>query len=222
MRKSSNRVYKTLVVGVIVLFIGIGIQPAISDVNKKTYKLISKGNTLYVGGVGPDNYTTITSALNDVEHGDTIFVYNDSSPYIERLKIYKSINLIGEDKYSTIIDGNKQFSVIDLNARDVIISGFTIQNSHDKNDGRSSGIGLFSYNITITNNIIRDNRNGIFVERETNNLIKDNLVYNNWQNGIDIDYGSNHIIMNNEIVRSGVYDIYIRASDNNIISNVKY
>ena len=219
MRKSSNRVYKTLVVGVIVLFIGIGIQPAISDVNKKTYKLISKGNTLYVGGVGPDNYTTITSALNDVEHGDTIFVYNDSSPYIERLKIYKSINLIGEDKYSTIIDGNKQFSVIDLNARDVIISGFTIQNSHDKNDGRSSGIGLFSYNITITNNIIRDNRNGIFVERETNNLIKDNLVYNNWQNGIDIDYGSNHIIMNNEIVRSGVYDIYIRASDNNIISN---
>jgi len=208
---------KFLTIGIIIIFLGIAINSSIAM--NTPIKTKSKGITLYVGGSGPDNYTTITSALNEVDHGDTIFVYNDSSPYIERLKIYKSIHLIGEDKNSTVIDGDRQFSVIDLNARDAIISGFTIQNSHDKNDGRSSGIGVFSYNNIISNNIIKGNRNGIFVERETNNIIKDNIVYNNWQNGINIDYGSNQIITNNEIINNGVYDIYIRASDNNIISN---
>ena len=59
--------------------------------------------TLYVGGSGPNNYTKIQDAINDASDGDTVFVYNDSIPYYEHIIINKSINLIGEDKDTTII-----------------------------------------------------------------------------------------------------------------------
>ncbi|RLF47412.1 MAG: hypothetical protein DRN10_03875, partial [Thermoplasmata archaeon] len=35
----------------------------------------TNGNILYVGGSGPNNYTSITEALGDASNGDTIFVY---------------------------------------------------------------------------------------------------------------------------------------------------
>ena len=42
-------------------------------------------NTLYVGGTGPGNYTSIQSAIDDAINGDTVFVYDDSSPYNEQI-----------------------------------------------------------------------------------------------------------------------------------------
>ena len=65
----------------------------------------SFGNTLYVGGSGPGNYSTIQEAIDDSSDGDTVFVYDDSSPYYEFVEINKSIDLIGENKDTTIIDG---------------------------------------------------------------------------------------------------------------------
>jgi len=51
----------------------------------KNGKIIRKGNgkTLYVGGSGPNNYSSIQKAINFAEPGDTIFIYDDSSPYYE-------------------------------------------------------------------------------------------------------------------------------------------
>jgi len=91
----------------------------------------NNSTTLYVGGYGPDNYTTIRNAYNDANEGDTIFVFDDSSPYFEHISVGKHINLIGENSQTTIIDGEKEDSVITVkyNAKDSIISGFTIQNS---------------------------------------------------------------------------------------------
>ena len=57
--------------------------------------------------VGVDMGTIrIQDAVNDASNGDTIYVYNGSSPYYEiTIMIEKSINLLGEDRNSTIIDG---------------------------------------------------------------------------------------------------------------------
>ena len=70
-------------------------------------KITISGSILYVGGSGPNNYTNIQDAINDASDGDTIFVYDDSSPYDESIIIDKSIQLIGENKYSTVISGSK-------------------------------------------------------------------------------------------------------------------
>jgi len=63
------------------------------------------GNTLYVGGSGPNNYTTIQSAINDSTDGYTVFVYDDSSPYYENIIINNSIQLLGESKDTTVVNG---------------------------------------------------------------------------------------------------------------------
>jgi len=34
------------------------------------------GNTLYVGGSGPNNYTKIQDAIDNASNGDTVFVYS--------------------------------------------------------------------------------------------------------------------------------------------------
>jgi len=59
-------------------------------------------NTLYVGGTGPGNYSTIQSAIDDASSGDTVFVYNGT--YYEHINVDKSIWLIGESNESTCIN----------------------------------------------------------------------------------------------------------------------
>jgi len=65
---------------------------------------ITSGTTFYVGGNGPGTYTKIQEAIDDASSGDTVFVYNGT--YYEHLNINKTIDLIGEDKNTTIIDGD--------------------------------------------------------------------------------------------------------------------
>ncbi len=56
-----------------------------------------KGITLYVGGTGAGNYSTIQSAIDAASSGDTVFVYNGI--YYENVVLNKDdINLIGENK----------------------------------------------------------------------------------------------------------------------------
>lgn len=103
----------------------------------KTLK--ERGTTLYVGGVGPGNYTSIQDAVDDASSYDIVFVYDDSSPYDENVYIDKTIDLIGENKDTTVIDGGfREGPVVWAEDTIVDISGFTIQN------GNSYGIALDS------------------------------------------------------------------------------
>jgi len=144
---------KGLAVAVILLFIGMSVVPSTAVQELKDVSTVSfDGNTLYVGGSGPNNYTTIQSAINNASDGDTVFVYDDSSPYYEHITINTRINLIGEDKNTTIIDGGFLGGVIvKINIAGVYLSGFTIQNSGHKPPSLS-GYGI----------VINSNGNHIF------------------------------------------------------------
>jgi parallel beta-helix repeat protein len=94
--------------------------------------IINSGNTFYVGGSGPNNYTSIQDAIDAASDGDTIFVYDDSSPYYENVVIDKSINIIGEDKDSTVINGSKldsSLNTVNITANNVYIHGFSINDN---------------------------------------------------------------------------------------------
>ena len=117
-----------IVVGITILFLGTCITPIVAiDTAKKSSMPISNGDTLYVGGTGPNNYTKIQDAINDSSDGDTVYVYDDSSPYYENVVVDKSINLIGEDSETTSIIGDRQYFVINITADLVNISGFTVE-----------------------------------------------------------------------------------------------
>ena len=83
-----------LAVGITILFLGMSITSSMTvDTVKKPSVPISNGKTLYVGGTGEGNYTTIQDAIDNASEGDTVFVYAYSSPYYENVAIKKSINL---------------------------------------------------------------------------------------------------------------------------------
>jgi parallel beta-helix repeat protein len=130
---------------------------------------------LYVGGTGEGNYTKIQDAIDNASDRDTVFVYNGI--YYENLDVCKSINLIGEDKYNTIIDAAGNGDVILVSTNRVNISGFKIKNA---NDSISAGISILSDNNIIIHNNIVNNTCGIYLQYSSHNYICKNNIENNF------------------------------------------
>jgi parallel beta-helix repeat protein len=187
---------------ILLLIVGLPVNSlelsVIKDINNNPFQ-IYQGNTLYVGGSGPGNYTKIQDAIDNASHGDTVFVYDDSSPYLENIVVNISLNLFGEEKNTTIIDGNGLGNVVSVNFANVHITGFTIQNSGD-NHIYDAGIKIRkSNNHLIQNNIIRYNHFGLFLYISDFNDIFDNNIYENYI-GIETYWdGKYNTIKNNKI-----------------------
>lgn len=132
---------KGISLGIIFLFIGASI-PVFAYSDDKTSSSLSNGNWLYVGGGGPGNYSKIQDAINDSSDGDTVFVFDDISPYNERIFVRKQIRLLGEIRNTTIIQRG-----ILVTADYVTISDFTICNGFSIIDQN---------NILLSGNILTD------------------------------------------------------------------
>jgi parallel beta-helix repeat protein len=160
-----------LVGGIIFLFIGTCILPAIAQETEKP-ALTSKG-WLYVGGSGPGNYTTIQQAINDASNGDTVYVYDDSSPYKEQVSVQKQIHLLGENKETTIIDtSNRGVAVSISSTAGVRVEGFTIKSS----DYGAIHIRFSSGNTIINNYITASSYDGVYLIQSSDNCISDNVI----------------------------------------------
>jgi nitrous oxidase accessory protein len=130
-------------------------------------------------------YRYLHDGVDSANTGDTVFVFNGT--YSETgLILNDAISLIGENRQSTIIDGNAYQNVLTVYADNVTISGFTIKNSGTL--GYDSGIMLFSNNNTITDNIIRENGGlapgeqpgaGVFLYESSHNTIAENDISHN-------------------------------------------
>jgi parallel beta-helix repeat protein len=189
----------------------------INDICIKLTNSYLNGTILYVGGIGEDNYTRIKDAIKDAKPGDTVFVYNESSPYYEQIFIDKSINLIGEDKNSTIIDSKKIGSVVRISADNVNITGFTIRNSGDALV--YAGVKAVSDYNTIYGNIFSYNDYGICLEWSSYNKIFNNIIIKNSEHGIFLYQANDNIVKNNYIENCNDYGIYLfLKSKNNLIS----
>ncbi len=155
-------------------------KPVFNKVLQKSLTHFS-GNTFYVGGTGPNNYSSIQDAINDSEDGDTVFVFDDSSPYYENITIDKSINLIGENRDTTEINGSKLDDLLDtvnISADNVYINGFNINN----NQGYyyQAAINIFGDYATVTNCKIHSNHwIGISLLDSSNSQIFDCELFNN-------------------------------------------
>ena len=172
------------------------------------------GNILYVGGNGSGNYSKIQDAINDASDGDTVFVYNDSSPYYENIVVNKSIFLFGENKNSTVIDGMANGKeVVKINTDYVHVGGFTIRNCW-------CGILIFySSNNILSDNIVTNNVGVGIVPFGTHNTISDNTIINNSGNGIWIYTYSDNNVSGNTIANNAYGIRLIQCDHNTIISN---
>jgi len=215
---------RILIIGIIIIFLGTFINPsiAINNLKNKSFN-INSANTLYVGGSGEGNYTSIQDAINDASNGDTVFVFNGT--YYEDIEVYKSINLIGEDKNTTeIIHYWDEPYVITITADFVNISGFTI-NCYWFDRYNWGGILVESCNNNISENIIKGDWNeetGIKIsDNSNNNTIINNNIFKN-QVGLDIQTSKNNNIIGNIFSSSSYFGMIVYQSSNNIIKNNRY
>jgi len=162
---------------------------------------------LYVGGTGTNNYSKVQDAINVADWGDTIFIHKGI--YYENIIIDKSIELIGESRNETIIDGMEQDYVIKIIAPCTIISNLSIRNCGYTREYVSSGIEINRGHISIINCVIRDNHDvGISFWNIENCLVSGCTFENpNSWTDIAIVQGRNIVISDCSFYNKGVlYD----------------
>ena len=178
----------------------------------RTMFLVNKiCNTFFVNDDGDKDFTDIRSAVNNAGDGDIIYVYNGT--YNENVYIYRSINLIGEKKETTIINASESESAIWIILGDGIkISGFTLL-------GKITSIYLrSSHNNTVTDNKIQDSFFGFFIDSSYRNIIENNTLIKNFM-GFFLGMGILNIIKHNKIINNDIGIFLAVAIQNKILGN---
>ncbi len=213
---------KTLVIGIILLFICMSVYPstAIDNVKKSAIPIFN-GNTLYVGGSGPGNYTRIQDAIDNSSDGDTVYVYNRT--YYEYITVDKQLSIIGIPSISEdipFIDGGDEITVL-VTADNCIFNHFKIGSDWSfgillQSDGNiiqncsvvkaSSDIKLYhASNNLITNNVFRGGGQGILLESSSNNTIKNNIADSHKYSKCKLWSESNYNLVRDNIFSNSVY-----------------
>lgn len=173
--------------------------------------------TIYVDDDDCADYTYIQDAIDAAKPGDTVFVYNGS--YVENIKIDVSIDLVGESKENTIIDGNNDGDVVFVSADEVIICGFTI--NHREGSSNDAGIRLNSDSNIIIGNNIKHNDEGIFINDSSYNIIENNNIEKN-RYGIWLSSSSENNVLFSNTINNNFNGIWLDdSSDNNTINENK-
>jgi parallel beta-helix repeat protein len=238
--QKKNLIRKYLTVGIILLFIGTAVIPSNGQKGENPSLPISSGKTIYVDddntegpwdGTLEHPFLTIQDGVNAANNLDTVYVF--SGTYSDT-NITKSINLVGELKESTVVNGHLKVLIESVN-----ISKFTIHNpdSGDAgiilNDNKYCNISDNIFNFTglggilwaddsiIMNNIYINSNRGIAILAGSNNYIKNNLIISAL-NGISLEStGGNNIVLNNNVTNCWI-GLLVESNDNNIKNNNIY
>jgi parallel beta-helix repeat protein len=181
--------------------------PASATVNSP--QTLSRG-TLYVGGSGPNNYTSIQDAVNNASTGGTVYVY--SGTYYENVLITTSITLTGESASTTIIDADNSGNVVKVSGTNAVVSQFTLT---------KGGIGAYlvsAQSASITDTIITDNWEGIGLKSCTSCSILGNTIVGNGFEGINPVQTTDTTISQN-IIKNNLQGISMTETTASVITH---
>ena len=160
----------------------------------------------------------IKQALKVAVHGDTIIVH--SGTYKEgNILINKRIVFLGKNQ--PILDGQRQFEVVSINADSVVVKGFKIINSGYASLDDPCGIKVYDKSfVRIENNSLDNNFFGIYLQNSRNCIVKNNVIraYGKQEqligNGIHCWKCDNLQITANKITghRDGIYFEFVTQS----------
>lgn len=193
------------------------------------------------------NYTTIQEAIDAPETLDGHAIFVDAGTYYEDVVVNKAISLIGEDKNTTVIDGDGSLVVLAIDSDGVSVSGFTVTHSYGK-DGWGGGglvvggVGnvqisdiIACYNdadwgvhlvpdghdINITRTIVVNNsRGGLVLHRTWKVNVYNNTIVSNKGAGISLmSAGNNNTVSGNNIANNRDGIRLADSSNNTILGN---
>jgi len=189
--------------------------PNVGNVYTRTPK------TWIVDDNGTADFHTIQEAINNAA-GDGDIVFVRTGIYCENVVVNKTISLIGENRETTIIDGNYSGNVVQITTSFVNVTGFTIQHGGTHVNG---GIKAKTVsNCSVFSNIIKDAKSngvGIFLENSSENKVYGNILINNtFTDGSICLYGSyKNIVSENYVTDYEVGILTAYGSWSNLIAN---
>lgn len=220
----------------IIVFVGNDRSAAVSEVNKNASA--KNPDTIYVGSGPGNDSATIQGGINLASAGDTVFVWGGT--YYENVVVDKPINLTGEDRETTIIDGGGSGDVVYISVDWVNVSGFGVRNSGKNWDdtgvefktsnsnsisncalyNNSRGICSYNYssNTTITNCVFYNNDMGMNLWQLNDSQIIDCTFYNHSDDGFYIYSSVNTTVKNCSFINNSV-GVVFHLFSNGIITN---
>lgn len=190
---------------------------------------LSQAKDIIVSPNGP--YTTLSTAIEAAEAGDRILV--NGGTYLEsNLRIDKPLSLLGKDQ--PIIDGQYQGELLTISSNNVRVEGFSFRHVEVSYIKDHAAIRVVeSKNVTLANNQILDAFFGIYLQKSTHCIIKNNQIAGQSKtesssgNAIHLWY-SNHILIEGNTVsghRDGIYLEFVKDSqirENLSFDNLRY
>ncbi|WP_343706995.1 nitrous oxide reductase family maturation protein NosD [Flavobacterium sp.] len=169
--------------------------------------------------VGSDkSVKTIKKAIELAKSGDTIIVnngiYREGNIIIDKKLVVKGKNL-------PILDGQLKYEVVSIKADSVVFSGFKVINSGYASLNDPCGIKIYNKTgVVVKDNFLENNFFGIYVQKGTNCIVKNNTIkaYQKEEqrigNGIHCWKSENMQIIGNKISghRDGIYFEFVSNS----------
>ncbi|MEA2054515.1 MAG: right-handed parallel beta-helix repeat-containing protein [Candidatus Thermoplasmatota archaeon] len=191
-----------------------------------------QGKTIYVGGAGQGNYTSIQDAVNNASDGDEIYIFPGF--YHEHVVINKSVSLIGKSENSTVVDADFTGNAIEILSSSVKISNLTVRNgggekenalikvSSDGNEIKNctlhtcrNGILLKGNGNCISGCTIHENGNGVEIQSDENDV--GNCIL--YKNGMGIEfYNAYKNVISKCIFHTNGIGVYMENSSGNVIN----
>lgn len=159
----------------------------------------SSAVTWYVDADGGADFTRIQDALNASSDGDTVFVYGGI--YTELINIGTSVSLIGEDKYTTAVNGARKGTPIRVWSSNVTVQGFNVLNG--VRDGFSAGINVYGRHVQVSDCIVQANNCGFRLTYTDDVLIDDCIIRANSAHSVYLIASSNVTIQGCDIYWNG-------------------
>jgi len=175
-------------------------------------------------GWGEDHFDNIQTGINAVNESG--YVYVNKGVYYENIFIGKTLNLIGEEKETTIIKGTAGQNTITISTDSAYVEGFTITHDNTLSGMGDSGVVINEYGngIEVCNNIIDNNREyGVLIIGSCHHNIHHNDITSNfigiglWNPGDITINPCDNLVSNNLIKDSDSLGVYAYFAGNNHI-----
>ena len=207
---------KRHLISIIIIMLLLSSINNVTSLKVKNISNVSENNTIYVDDSninGPWDgslkhpYKTINDGIYNSTNGDKIYVFNGT--YNESIVIDKWINLEGENKNETIIDGMYHEFVILLIEDNINFKQFTIKNSGGYKD--NTGIKVNSNKNIISDCSIYRTRTGIYINNSNHNEVTNCSFHTNGE-GIFLKSSDFNDIENCKFCHNAI-GIHIQTSD---------
>jgi len=183
----------------------------------------------------PEDYSTIQGGIDASVDGDTVLVAEGT--YIENINFNgNNIAVLGEDRETTIIDGNQNGSVVTFNSGEdstALLMNFTITNGLSSDGGGINCLGSSPNldSLTISDNSASSRGGGICFLESSSNIMNVNIIGNTvWDSGEEAEgygggicfFNSSSNLINVNIIGNTALDdgggIYFFNSSSNLVN----